>query len=128
MSCLATSLRLNLGSSNLFLLQLPPGLHMALSSHFSLADAGSALYLSTKNLVLLVFILGPYKALYPIILIYSYIEIKFLYITIKMSQLHYRYMEVDSTYRDRTRYPHPSKFSVQLSQTGPKANGLTALD
>jgi hypothetical protein len=38
-----------------------------------------------------------------------------------------RYLEFDSTYRDRTRWPLPAEFEVQLSQTGTKGK-IDALD
>lgn len=39
-----------------------------------------------------------------------------------------RFIEIDSSYRNRTEFPYPSQFVVQLSQSGNKNNGLTALD
>lgn len=38
-----------------------------------------------------------------------------------------RYLEIDSTYRDRTRWPLPGKFEIPISQTGRKSQ-LTAID
>ena len=38
-----------------------------------------------------------------------------------------RYLEVDSTYRDRTRWPLPGQFEIPISQTGRKLRGA-ALD
>jgi hypothetical protein len=38
-----------------------------------------------------------------------------------------RYLEIDSTYRDRNRFPNPSDFEVSISQTGAR-NKFTALD
>lgn len=37
------------------------------------------------------------------------------------------YIELDSTYRDRTRYPNPAQFEVLLSQSGSK-NSINAVD
>lgn len=34
----------------------------------------------------------------------------------------YRYLEIDSTYRDRTRFPNPAHFEVPISQSGRKNN------
>nr|QBK85250.1 MAG: hypothetical protein LCIVAC01_00590 [Iridovirus LCIVAC01] len=39
-----------------------------------------------------------------------------------------RYIDICSTFRDRTIFPNPADFEIQLSQTGPKLNGLTALN
>ena len=33
-----------------------------------------------------------------------------------------RYLEVDSTYRDRSRFPHPGSFEIPISQTGRKSS------
>jgi hypothetical protein len=33
-----------------------------------------------------------------------------------------RYLEVDSTYRDRNRFPHPGSFEIPISQTGRKSS------
>jgi hypothetical protein len=38
-----------------------------------------------------------------------------------------KYLEIDSTYRDRNRFPNPSDFEVPISQTGAR-NKFTALD
>ena len=38
-----------------------------------------------------------------------------------------RYLEVDSTYRDRNRFPNPGEFEVMISQTGRK-DSKTAID
>ena len=39
-----------------------------------------------------------------------------------------RYLEFDSTYRDRNQYPNPSNFLIEISQTGQKTKEQAARD
>ena len=39
-----------------------------------------------------------------------------------------RYIEIDSTYRERNRFPNPAQFDVNMSGSGTKANSLESLD
>lgn len=39
-----------------------------------------------------------------------------------------KYIEIDSTYRDRNKFPNPSNFEVLVSQSGIKDNVLTSID
>ena len=41
---------------------------------------------------------------------------------------HQNYIELCSTYRDRTRYPNPAQFSVELALTGQQTTALTSKD
>lgn len=39
-----------------------------------------------------------------------------------------KYIEIDSTYRDRNKFPNPSNFEILISQTGTRDNVLTSVD
>jgi len=39
-----------------------------------------------------------------------------------------KYIEIDSTYRDRNKFPNPSNFEILVSQSGSKDNVLTSID
>ena len=39
-----------------------------------------------------------------------------------------KYIELNSTYRNRKEYPNPAKFKVNVSNAGQKLNGISALD
>lgn len=47
--------------------------------------------------------------------------------TSNVYSLNIQYVDVDSTYRDRTRYPNPSEFQIPISTTGNKTTGITSI-